>query len=357
MDSGSAPEIKDYFSDLELPSAQEMSLQLERLVQQGSLSPEQAQAMMQERSAMENVQSDAGSKQAQMDALLGLQDITSSGGMTAQDKARMQQIQNQENSASRGAREAIMQNAQARGMGGSGMDIMAQLQNQQDSATRASNRGTEVAGMAQERALQALMQQGQLGGQINQQQFGQDSARAQAQDAISKFNAQNKQSVNLANTQANNQAQAGNLANKQNIANQNVGLSNQQQMHNKALIQQNYENELKKRQGQAGIGSQNASNQFAESQGAANANNQMVGALIGAGGAYLGKKEGGLVLGEPSEGDSVPHLLQPGEFVVKKDDTADFLKKAHTDDDGEFDAASFLDSITGHKYGYSKGKK
>lgn len=372
MDSGSAPEIKDYFSDLELPSVQDMSLQLEKLVQQGTLSPEQAQAMLVERSAMEDVSQDSGTRQAQMDALLGLQDITSSGGLTSLDKSRLNQIQSDEQARERGSREAIMSGAQERGMGSSGMNILAQLQNAQDSATRQSTRDLDVAGMAQDRALQALMQQGQLAGNIGQQQFSQDASKAGAQDAIAQFNAANRQNVNFANTLANNQAQGANLAMKQDIANQNVGTRNQQQIHNKSLIQQNYENELKKRQGQAGIASQNASNAFAESQGAANANNQMIGTGITAAGYAFGgpaggmaantavrsqgKANGGLIEGEPADYDNMMTPTMSGEFVVRKEDVPDFLKKAHTDDDGEFDAAGFLDSITGHKYNY-KGKK
>lgn len=357
MQSGKTPQTADYFKELELPSVGDLELQLQQLVQQGVLTPEEAQAEFMGRSEMDGVSIDPAYKKAQMDALLGLQDI-SDGGLTAMDEVNLNKIRNEELTAARGQREAILQNAAQRGISGSGLELMSQMQNQQDAATRSSQRDMEVAATAQERALQALIQGGQLGGQMQAQDFNQQAQKAQANDAISQFNTQNKQAVNMANVNARNQAQAQNLAMKQDVANQNVATQNQQQQYNKQLLQQNYENELKKRQGQAGIAQGNAQAAGQNSQNTANANNQLIGGLIGAGTAGLlaKKKDGGLVEGEATEGDSVPHLLQPGEFVVRKDDVPDMLKRMHTDDEGEFDAAAFLDSLTGHKYGYKKGK-
>jgi hypothetical protein len=315
MQSGETPEINDYFGGLAAPNTSDLSYQLEQLVNQGVINPEQAQEYLLSASAMENVNQDPSTKAAQMAALQQLQDITSSGGLTDMDRAKLSQIRNEENTAARGSREAIIQNAQARGMGGSGIELMSQMKNQQDSATRASQRDMDVAGMAQERALQALMQQGQLAGQIGSQQFNQDASKAQSQDAISKFNAQAKSQVNQANTTAKNQAQQINLQNQQNVSNQNVALRNQQAAQQATIAQQQYENELRKRQGQAGIGSANASNQGAASQAAANAQNQTIGT-----------------------GLTVAALMASDERL--KDDISDF------------DPSDFLDKLVSKKYKY-----
>lgn len=361
MQSGSTPQTQDYFAGLELPSTNDMEIQLQQLVQQGVMSPEEAQTVMLESSDMNNVSTDPRLKENQMDALLGLQEISDSGGMTSMDKANLNKIATDESTRSRGAREAILQNAQARGMGGSGLEMMSQMQNEQDSATRQSQRDMDVAGMAQDRALQALIQGGNMSGQMQGQEFNQKAQVAGANDAISRFNTQNKQQQINQNVGARNDAQAANLNAKQGIANANVAQNNQQQQYNKNLLQQNYDNQLKKRSGQSGVAQANAQAQGQNSQNQANANNQMIGALIGAGASAFGakgKKDGGLIEGEPTPGDSVYEFTQPGEFVVRKEDVPDMLKKMHTDDDGEFDAAGFLDQITGHKYGYSKkGKK
>lgn len=286
MQSAGAQQTPDYFADLKLPSVDEMKLQLEMLVEQGVLTPEEAQAELVGRSEMGNIQTDPRYKEAQLDALLGLQDV-SEGGLTAMDRANLQRISNEENAAARGKRDAILQNAQSRGMGGSGLELMSQLQNEQDAATRKSQRDLDVAGMASERALQALIEAGELGGNMQTQDFNQQAQIAGANDAIAKFNATNQQAINLANTNARNAAQATNLENKQRVADTNVGLRNQQQEHNKQLIQQNFENELKKRSGQAGIATNNAQAQQQADRDKANAANQFTGGLLGLGGSAL----------------------------------------------------------------------
>ena len=367
MQSGSTPQTPDYFADLKTPEIEKMRIQLEELVSQGTLSPEEAQTVLLESSAMNGISLDPNLKKSQMDALLGLQDISDSGGMTAMDRANLNRIASEEQARTRGARDAIMQNAQARGMGGSGMELMNQLLNEQESATRGSQRDLDVAGMAQERALQALMQGGQLAGQIGAQDFGQQAQVAQANDAISRFNAQNQQNQINQNVQARNAAQAGNLAQSQRIADSNTVLRNEQQLHNKGLEQVRFDNEMKKRSGQAGIAQGNSQAAGQDSWGRAGATNQLIGGLIGGaataismgGGGSTPKKakDGGLVDGEPTEHDSQHYMLQPGEMVVRKEDVPQMMKAAHTGDDGEFDVAGFLDQITGGKYQYSKGKK
>ncbi len=125
------------------------------------------------------------------------------------------------------------------------------------------------------------------------------------------------------------------------------------------MKQQEYDNQLKKRSGQSDVAQANAQAQGQNSQGQANANNQLIGAAIGVGASAYGAKgkfEGGIIEGEDANYDNQMTPTSSGEFVVRKDDVPEFLKKAHTDDEGEFDAAGFLDSITGHKHNY-KGKK
>lgn len=374
MQSGSSPEVKDYYRGISTPNVSEMELQLQHLVEQGVLTPEDIQAIDLESSDMNNISTDPRFKQNQMDALLGLQEISDAGGMTDSDLANLNRIKTEEDTAARGKRDAIIQNANARGVGGSGLELMDQLMNEQEAATRKSQRDLDVTGMAQKRALEALIQGGQLSGQMQNQDFNQQAQIAGANDAISKFNAQNQQSIMANNVNARNEAAATNLANKQNVYNANVGLNNQQQQYNKQLLQQNYENKLKRAAGQSGVAQVNANAQGQNSQNSANASNQLIGIGATVAGTYFGgpaggaaanaavnstakKKDGGLVMGDPSDQDTMPHMLQPGEMVVKKDDVPEMMKKKHTSDDGDFDVAGFLDDITGNKYGYAKGNK
>lgn len=340
--------------DIPTPSIQDQMLNLEELVQQGILTPEEAQVILQKDSALNNITLDPKLKQAQEDALASLQDIGKNEGLTDMDRAQLANIESQENAAARGQREAIIQNAQARGLGGSGIEMLSQMQNQQDAATRKSARDTDVAGMAQARALQALQQAGSLGGSMQQADFSRQAQVAQANDAISQFNTQAQNQNNAANTLARNQAAAANLAEKQRVADQSTGIRNQQQAGNKQLFQTDFDNKARIAAGKAGA-YQNQAGAFNQ-QG--QQNQQLLGTGIQAAATYYGgKKEGGLIDGEPTEYDSALGFLQPGEVVIKKDDVPNVLKKAHTDDDGEFDAAGFIDTLTGGKYNYSKKKQ
>lgn len=238
------------------PNISEMQIQLAQLVQQGRLDPREAEAILQEQSQMQGVQTAPELRAAQMKALAGLQDITANKGLTAIDRRNMAQISDEELAQQRGQQEAIMQNAQQRGISGSGIEMASQLMGQQQSANRQSRRGMDVAAMAQERALQALMQSGQLGGSIRSQDFDEQARKAAAQDAINQFNAATRNQNNQFNTNTFNNAQAQNLAAQQNIANQNVGIANTQQMHNKGLPQQAFQNQLQKQGMKSGVNQQ-----------------------------------------------------------------------------------------------------
>jgi hypothetical protein len=60
------------------------------------------------------------------------------------------------------------------------------------------------------------------------------------------------QDVMSRNVSARNNAQKYNLDNKQNISNANVDTANKQEMHNKSLIQQQYDNQAKRAAGLSG---------------------------------------------------------------------------------------------------------
>lgn len=204
------------------------TLQLQ--VVQGTMTPAQAQAAIQQQSALNGITVDPATMNAQMQSLTQLQQIASSGGMTAQDKAQLQQINSQVNAQNAGRQLAVQQQAQQQGEGGSGFELAAKLSSAQNANNAANQAGTQVAANAQQRALQAIQQSGQLGGQIQQEQFGEAATKAAAQDAVNQFNTGLQQQTNLTNA---NNTQAANLANF-NTANQvagtNTAIANQQAM-------------------------------------------------------------------------------------------------------------------------------
>lgn len=240
------------FLRINVPSVQEQELILQEYQQTGRLSPELEQAIVQQDSEMRNVSTDPRLRQAQMAALEQLQGIGQEGGLNAQARQRMAQVESEVSRQEAAQRGALMQDFARRGQMGSGMEMAAALQNQQAAAERASQRGMDLRAQAEQQALQALMQAGQLGGQMQSQEFNQAAAAAEAQDAINRFNATNRQQVQGRNVASQNDAQRYNLDQRQRIADANVGLRNEQQAHNKGLLQTRFDNQLRRASGLAG---------------------------------------------------------------------------------------------------------
>lgn len=225
---------------------------------------EKVQAFLSPDSAMSNISTDPRLREAQLKALSQLQEVGDNGGMTLRDQANLSKVQGQVAAADRGRREAIMQNMAARGASGGGLELLAQMQNAQASTDREAQSGLDIAAQAQERALQAMMNSGQLGGSIRSQDFGEKSQVAQAQDAINKFNAgvrnqstqynagqvtdaakfnsQQAQQTNEANANRRQQAATFNTSGRQNVANQGVETQNAATRYNTVDLPQSRAN-------------------------------------------------------------------------------------------------------------------
>lgn len=252
-----------------------------------SMNPELETAVTLGPSAMEGISTDPALRQAQMKALSKLQEVGDAGGRDAQFLADAARIENDVNTNLQGQQGAIMQNLATRGMSGGGSELVARQMAAQQAANRQAQSSLDLNAQAQQRALQALMQSGQLGGQMQAQDFSQQAQRAGAQDAISRFNAQNQQQVISNNVNAKNNAQQWNATTAQNTANQNTGLRNDSQQYNLGLDQQRFNNEMARATGVA-----NQYNNIAASKDRDRAGDQaLVGNIIGAGAtAYAGRK-------------------------------------------------------------------
>lgn len=307
----------DALENLRTPDVSEMVLRLEEAVRQGEMTPEDAKLFLQQQSDANNISTDPKLMKAQTDALDSLQDI-GQNGMTDMDRAKLAKIASQEATQSRGAREAILSNANARGVGGSGVELMSSLQNAQGTADRQAERDTEVAGMAQERALQALQGAGVLGGQMQDRSFSQQLAKSDRNDAINQFNTANMNQSGQFNTKARNDAAAANLAEKQRIADANVAQRNQQQQYNKDLAQRDFDNKYRKAGGVA-----TGLNGLADTY---NQKGQQTSQMVGSG-------------------------IQAGATAIAASD-----ENFKTDIE-DFDASDFLDSLTPTKFKYKNPEK
>lgn len=290
-------------------------------------------------------------KEAQLKALASLQGVADSGGMTAGDTANMRRMQSQVAGDDAGRRNAILQGMQQRGLGGSGMELLAQLQGSQASTDREAQQGLDVQGMAQQRALQAMMQGGQLGGDIRGQDFAEQARIKGAQDAIDQFNTQwtNQGRTHASDMQYQSgvqnagyglQAGLANRGARQDVNNATANTANQQTvMNNMQIPQQRFQNQVATTQAkQAGYGG--GVDYYGRKYGAKSAEQgNKAGSVIGGATTLLAAlSHGGEVPGrcafggDNSHNDKVPAMLSPGEVVVPRsiahDPTAamDFLK-------------------------------
>ncbi len=287
---GKDDESSDYYKQaleaaagIPLPQLKEMNPELYKVVTQ--LNPAMEEAVVLGPSATEGIVLDPKMKQAQMSALSKLMDITNNNGRDAQFNADAARLQNDVNANLQGNTQAIQQNMAARGMSGGMSEMVNKQLAAQQAANRQSQMGLDINAQAQQRALASLMNQGNLANQMSNTDFNQQNTKAQSQDAIAKFNAQNLQKSKSTNTAALNNAQQWNAQNQQSIANQNVGTSNDAQGYNIGLGQKNFDNQLAK----VGLGNKTINNMAENSYRQSKDQDDFLGGLFGAGAKYAAK--------------------------------------------------------------------
>ncbi len=163
--------------------------------------------------AFGNVQADPAMIAAQQRALQRTEAVAREG-YTATDKAAMQQQLRDAARYEQGQRQSLQQDAQARGMGGSGFNIQSQLAAQQSGADRATETATNLAIEGRDRAQAANQQAAQMAGGMRDQGFGEQSTVAGATDQYGQWRA-NTQGTDFANLQA---ARAGTVGGLQQAA-------------------------------------------------------------------------------------------------------------------------------------------
>lgn len=131
---------------------------------------------------------DAAAMEAERRALSGFEDIYRNGGMTAGDRARMQQGEAEMGRAMRSQRDADMASLRARGMGGSGAAVASMMGAQQGGADMLASREQQMQIAAQDRAMQALGAAGQMSGRMRASGWEEDTTRRGALDDFNRWN-------------------------------------------------------------------------------------------------------------------------------------------------------------------------
>lgn len=108
---------------------------------------------------------DPSSRDAEAQALRQMQEW-SRGGLTSADRGMMDVTRGRDEQSTSAQREALMQQSQARGMGGSGADLASQMSANQQGQQQSSDREAQMMASAQQRQLAATQQAGSLASQM-----------------------------------------------------------------------------------------------------------------------------------------------------------------------------------------------
>lgn len=240
------------FESLSPPTAKALSVELQRFVQTGRMTPALQKVVQQSGTNLSKIQSDPTLRGAQLSALKSFQDVAERGGRTLAMDSDLNKIRSDVAARNRGRVGAIRSSFAERGMGGpGGLELAAQMDNAQAETARESDASLEAATSAQRNALQAIEKSGALAGDLRARDFDQASKVAKAQDDIDRFNTMLLQTTNAANVKTENDAQRYNLDATQRIADLNTTTTNSEKLHNSNAIQRAYDNQAQKVQGQA----------------------------------------------------------------------------------------------------------
>lgn len=299
-------------------------------------------------SAYGDIKTDPTYKNNELEALRQLEE-QSRDGYSAQDKADLGRIEQNSNRANRGRQGAIDQQIQGRGLGGSGLEFALKQQAAQDAAEQEALSGLEVNAQMQNRKQSAAQNLGQLSSQLQNNEFSQSAQKAQAADAISRFNTQNsnarqqynnqgvnstaQQNFQRANQTADNQTNADYGYRKDSLG---VGQSNATTEYNNATDMYNREEAkkaaaAKKKSGMGsaigGVIGGVAGAYFGGPAGAAAG--ASVGSSVGGSMAHGGKVKGPeITQGDNEQNDVIPIRVSAGEIVIPKSHAKDPMKAA-----------------------------
>jgi hypothetical protein len=194
---------------------------------------------------------DATGREAQWRALQQMEEMYRGGGLTSADRARMELARQQVGQQMRASREADEAALQARGMGGSGMQLASMLGAQQAGATALSQRDAAIQSEAADRAFRAMQGAGALGSGMRSQ-AGQE---ASAIDDFNRWQADYARDRSRWNTQQRNRTRESRAGAAQQDYGNKVGIAAGRQGDASAAIgQDQYQQDRTDRWIQAGIG-------------------------------------------------------------------------------------------------------
>ena len=260
----------DQVYGLEVPDIADLQFDPTLAQYAGDIDPALLSNMQDIESNYGQITTDPRFAQAQYQSLGGLDELIAGGGMTAADKLAYQNATN--DAAMQASREQgnIARDMAERGLSGGGNELAMRLASSQGAANRGAEAAQTQVATAQQRALDALLQRGQMGGQMEQADFNRQSEAARAKDQIAQFNRNNAMETQRTNVGATNNMNIGNRDARQANINTNTVISNTGKQNNVDAVQRNFGNQMEKAVAGGNIASGQAANRSAVADSTAN---------------------------------------------------------------------------------------
>jgi hypothetical protein len=291
----------------------------------GQYSPEAAQYVAEKNPQLvQGTEAQKEGREAQISALRQMQQI--SKGESPELRIQMQRSADAAQAEAQSRQQSALQDAQRRGMGGSGLSFANALQGSSQAMQTGATTSQNAALAAYKDKLAAMQSAGQMGRQLSQDELSQEAGNVDILNAFNQRTTKAYQDYQTQRAAMQNQAQLQNLGMQQDIANRNTALSNETDKYNQSygnqtrqqsyentkgernyqdqlamqkatwaanekdrqnqLKRQSYQDELSKAQGRAGIASQQMNQ---ETQGAQD-RNAAIGGIAGAASGYYGQQ-------------------------------------------------------------------
>jgi hypothetical protein len=254
----------------------------------GVLTPELERAVDKVSSEVSKIKEDPRFKEAQLKALSALQE-RGQLGFTPEERLEMMQQQRAAEREAGAQRAGIVEGLRARGLMDSGAGLRAQLQSADELAERQMMLGQQRSAQASQRALQSMVQAGDVAGRVRAQDFDVERTRAGAEDEMNRFNVANRMAQEQRRVAMENQARQFNLSNQQAIMNMNTQMINAELQRQREAEQRMYQNKLTvvgMRAGTYGAQADQATQRAGTTQQAWSQAGQAIGQGIGAYGQY-----------------------------------------------------------------------
>ncbi len=208
------PGLDAYQEDAVLDQGPGYSL-LDRLRDEGAFYDESVEGMnLTDYEAAKQERTDTTGRDAQVASLGEYDQIIAEDGLTAVDRARVEELRQDTARRARAQEEAIMADAAERGRAGGNASLLLRNQSQQAATNTRALGDMQTAALGLERKDQAIRNRGFLGGDIQA-----------ADDAIDKLNTQNAQATLDNNTAAANRAEFERWGLEQDNKNENVDVT------------------------------------------------------------------------------------------------------------------------------------